>query len=103
MQSLPIDLWDRGYKSQTCVDFSEVVIQDMAARFSAKEGIDWQVADVRDMKDFENDSFDAAIDKGTLDAMIHGSIWNPPEDVRRDTGSYVDEVSGVWIFSVCRG
>jgi len=65
----------------------------MASRFSAKEGIDWKVADVRDMKDFGDGVFDAAIDKGTLDAMIHGSIWDPPEDVRRDTGRYIDEVS----------
>lgn len=39
-----------------------------------------------------NGSVDVAIDKGTLDAMIHGSLWDPPEDVRCNVGKYVDEV-----------
>jgi hypothetical protein len=88
-----MDLYDQGYNNQVCVDFSKVVIQDMASRFSEKEGIDWKVADVRDMRDFSDGEFDAAIDKSTLDTMMHGSIWDPPEDVRRSTGSYIDEVS----------
>jgi hypothetical protein len=41
-----------------------------------------------------NGSVDVAIDKGTLDAMIHGSLWDPPEDVRCNVGKYVDEVEG---------
>ena len=43
---------------------------------------------------------DVAIDKGTLDAMIHGSLWDPPEDVRRNVGMYVDEVE-FWSFDCC--
>lgn len=30
--------------------------------------------DVRDLK-FEDGAFDVAIDKGTMDAMIKGSLW----------------------------
>lgn len=37
-------------------------------------------------------SIDLAIDKGTLDAMISGSLWDPPEVVRNNTKKYIDEV-----------
>jgi hypothetical protein len=47
--------------------------------------------DVRNLN-LPDQSVDVAIDKGTLDAMIHGSQWDPPEDVRRNVGQYVDEV-----------
>lgn len=40
-------------------------------------------------------SIDVAFDKGTLDAMIHGSPWNPPEDTVRNSGEYLREVSRV--------
>lgn len=46
------------------------------------------------MKDLIGDNeIDAAIDKATLDGMLHGSMWDPPLDVRRNVGRYVDEVS----------
>lgn len=51
----------------------------------------WFVMDVRHLE-LPDWSIDIAIDKGTLDAMIHGSLWDPPEDVRRNVGNYVDEV-----------
>lgn len=47
--------------------------------------------DVRHLE-FEDNSFEIAIDKGTLDAMLHGSLWDPPDDVRENVGNYVDEV-----------
>jgi len=47
--------------------------------------------DVRKLQ-MPNESVDVAIDKGTLDAMIHGSLWDPPADVRNNVGNYVDEV-----------
>jgi hypothetical protein len=50
--------------------------------------------DVRHLE-LSNRSVDVAIDKGTLDAMIHGSLWNPPDNVRRNVGKYVDEVDQV--------
>jgi hypothetical protein len=33
-----------------------------------------------------------AFDKGTLDAMIHGSPWSPPDQVLSDTSRYMREV-----------
>ena len=53
--------------------------------------LEWEVMDVRHMT-FQDACIDVAIDKGTLDAMLHGSLWDPEEDVKANTRSYVDEV-----------
>lgn len=90
--TVPHDLAQKGYTSQTCLDFSQVVV-DMMSQRHASEGITWRWADVRNMRDQADDeSVDVAFDKGTLDAMIHGSPWDPPEQVRLDTGRYMREV-----------
>lgn len=52
----------------------------------------WRVMDIRKME-IEDKTVDVAIDKATLDAMIHGSLWDPPDDVRENVGKYVDEVN----------
>lgn len=64
----------------------------MAARFKETDDLDWRIMDVRDMLGIATASIDVAIDKGTLDAMTHGSPWDPPEEVRGDTERYIDEV-----------
>jgi hypothetical protein len=66
----------------------------------------WGVMDVRELQ-LPDGSVDVAIDKGTLDAMIHGSLWDPPADVQSNVGKYVDEVkrfisSQVFNFADCR-
>lgn len=70
----------------------------MRTKYANEKGIEWQVADTRDMKDFADGEFDIAIDKGTLDAMISGSLWDPPPEVRQNTGAYIDEVSTAGIL-----
>ena len=62
----------------------------MKAKYPSLE-TDWQVMDVRRME-LEDASFDVAIDKGTLDAMLHGSLWEPEDDVKANSKAYVDEV-----------
>jgi hypothetical protein len=58
-----------------------------------KKAIEWIQGDVRDMKPLiPSSSIDVAFDKGTMDAMIFGSPWSPPEDVQKNTGAYIDEV-----------
>lgn len=44
------------------------------------------------MTSIDDSSIDVAIDKGTLDAMISGSLWDPPDVVKTNTGLYIDEV-----------
>ena len=60
---------------------------------AAAGAITWQQADVRQMEEIiPSESVDVAFDKGTLDAMIYGSPWDPPSEVRTNTGRYLREV-----------
>jgi hypothetical protein len=92
-QTIPYDLLERGYTNQLCVDFSTVVVEAMKSRHADKPQVEWQVGDVRDMKALGTKSVDVAFDKGTLDAMIHGSPWSPPDEVLENSGKYINEVS----------
>lgn len=65
------------------------------ADLGLSDSIRWEKMDVRHMDSIPDDSVDVAFDKGTLDAMIHGSPWNPPDDTRQNTGEYMREVSRV--------
>lgn len=56
------------------------------------EGLTWLCEDVRDMPIIESQSVDVAFDKGTLDAMIWGSPWDPPDEVKENTARYMKEV-----------
>lgn len=58
--------------------------------------------DVRHL-DIPDATIETAIDKGTLDAFLHGSLWDPPEDVRENVGLYVDEVCICiyWLRELC--
>jgi hypothetical protein len=89
---VPDRLAERGYTDQLCVDFSPVVVKLMAERHAAIEGIEWREVDVRHMDSIPSESIDVAFDKGTMDAMIHGSPWSPPDDVLENTGQYMREV-----------
>ncbi|KAF2102820.1 S-adenosyl-L-methionine-dependent methyltransferase [Rhizodiscina lignyota] len=80
--TIPHDLHVLGYSRQICVDFSAVVIQQMRERYADDSGIEWKCADVRALPEPAG-SVDVAFDKGTLDAMIFGSPWDPPETVMR--------------------
>ena len=94
-QTLTADLYDLGFTDQVNIDFSEVVIKGMEAKYSYL-GAEWKVMDVRQM-DFSNGSFEIAIDKATMDSMFHGSMWDPPEDVRDNINKYLDEVDRVLV------
>jgi hypothetical protein len=89
-QTIPYDLSERGYKDQLCVDFSHKVVEVMSAK--QDDGVKWAWADIRDMPQHSSNSIDVAFDKGTMDAMIHGSPWSPPDDVKDNTSRYLTEV-----------
>lgn len=88
--TIPNDLAGRGYTDQLCVDFSPVVVKLMSA--AAAPGVQWVQADVRKLDQLADRSIDVAFDKGTLDAMIYGSPWDPPDEVRRSASLYMSEV-----------
>ncbi|RBR02595.1 hypothetical protein FVER53590_13903 [Fusarium verticillioides] len=92
---VPAELAERGYQKQLCVDFSPVVVEMMTERHKEIPGIQWSRIDVRDMPSIESGSIDVAFDKGTLDAMIYGSPWSPPDEVRENTSRYLKEVHRV--------
>ncbi|CAK7242414.1 MAG: hypothetical protein STHCBS139747_003905 [Sporothrix thermara] len=97
----------QGYRDQLCVDFSATVIALMQARYAGRS-MRWREMDVRAMADLTAASIDVAFDKGTLDAMIHGSPWSPPDDVLDNTGRYLREVwrvlaeDGVFVYVTFR-
>jgi ubiquinone/menaquinone biosynthesis C-methylase UbiE len=87
-QTLTADLAALGYGNQTSIDFSPVLIAQMKTKHPQ---LGWEVMDVRHMT-FADSSFDVAVDKATLDAMLYGSLWDPADEVRKNVGDYVDEV-----------
>jgi hypothetical protein len=70
LQTLPLDLLGIGFKNQLCVDFSDVVIKEMASRYASADSIRWLVEEIRNIFDLVDASFDVVIDKCTLDTMI---------------------------------
>lgn len=57
-------------------DFSETVIASMKTRYPQ---LQWVVSNVKDLKEFSDESFDIVFDKATMDALVtdEGSCWDP--------------------------
>ncbi|KIK79713.1 hypothetical protein PAXRUDRAFT_833960 [Paxillus rubicundulus Ve08.2h10] len=88
------DMWEDGYRNIVNVDYSAVVIEQMRAKHAElRPEMQWYEMDVRSLL-FEDASFDIAIDKGTMDAMMTSStdVWNPPEAIISDCTAEVSEV-----------
>ncbi|KAG1465212.1 hypothetical protein G6F46_002700 [Rhizopus delemar] len=90
------DMYADGYKNITNIDYSKTVIENMKLRCSDKPEMTWLEMDIRDLK-FDNESFDAVIDKGTMDALMcdRGDVWDPSEELINDVKGEVDEVERV--------
>ncbi|KAH7872935.1 S-adenosyl-L-methionine-dependent methyltransferase [Lentinula edodes] len=88
------DMYDDGYHNIVNTDYSSIIVEKMKQRHGdARPQMEWHEMDVRDLK-FDDSSFDVAIDKGTMDAMMtaKGDIWNPPQQVVEDCTKEVSEV-----------
>ncbi|KAI0681934.1 S-adenosyl-L-methionine-dependent methyltransferase [Cerioporus squamosus] len=92
--TLSQDMYADGYKNIVNTDYSGVLIEKMRHKYeqTAPE-MEWHEMDIRDLK-FEADTFDVAIDKGTMDAMMtaKADVWDPPEEVVQNCNREVDEV-----------
>ncbi|XP_010270938.1 PREDICTED: methyltransferase-like protein 13 [Nelumbo nucifera] len=61
-----------GYEDVINIDISSVVIEAMQKKYQNHPKLKYMRMDVRDMSAFESGSFDAVIDKGTLDSLMCG-------------------------------
>lgn len=66
-------MYEDGYTNILNVDISPTVIEQMR-KISEEKGhnMKWEVMDATNMPDISDGTFDAIIDKGTLDALISG-------------------------------
>ncbi|KAI0372599.1 S-adenosyl-L-methionine-dependent methyltransferase [Pilatotrama ljubarskyi] len=104
--TLSQDMYDDGYKNIVNTDYSGILIEKMRHKHAeSRPEMEWHEMDIRDLK-FEDDSFDVAIDKGTMDAMMtaKADVWDPPEEVVQNCNREVDEVlrvlrkGGIFIY-----
>lgn len=65
-------MYEAGYHNIVNIDISSSVITQMAAEFPHMK---WEVMDVTQMT-YKSGTFDCVIDKGTLDALVAGKIFN---------------------------
>ncbi|KAJ6357190.1 hypothetical protein OIU78_005127 [Salix suchowensis] len=86
-----------GYEDVVNIDISSVVIEAMKKKHSNHPQLKYIGMDVRDMSEFQSGSFDAVIDKGTLDSILCGndSRNNAPKMLKevwrvlKDNGVYI--------------
>ncbi|XP_038881149.1 EEF1A lysine methyltransferase 4 isoform X1 [Benincasa hispida] len=64
---------DDGYVDVVNVDISSVVIEAMQKKYCNRPQLKYMTMDVRNMSAFEICSFDAVLDKGTLDSLLCGN------------------------------
>jgi ubiquinone/menaquinone biosynthesis C-methylase UbiE len=95
--SFSYELYQLGYRNIVNIDYSEVVIDNMAKKYGdiAPE-MQWLVMDMTDMS-FENNSFDVIIDKAAMDALVvdEGDVWHPSQHVIDIVDKMCTEVSRV--------
>lgn len=84
-------IYDAGYRSIVNVDCSATAIELMIKR-NRRRKMEWQVQDCTNM-DFEDSSFDVALDKGVLDTFLDGPLAAPylreVDRVLRPRGSFL--------------
>ncbi|KAL2922283.1 EEF1A lysine methyltransferase 4 [Bienertia sinuspersici] len=88
---------DDGFEDIVNIDISPVVIEAMQKKYANHPRLKYITMDVRDMSTFETGSFDAVIDKGTLDSILCGNnskqnsnkMLQEVERVLKDKGIYI--------------
>ncbi|XP_030539835.1 EEF1A lysine methyltransferase 4 [Rhodamnia argentea] len=88
---------DDGYEDVVNIDISSIVIEAMQKKYSNRPQLKYMKMDVREMSGFDSCSFNAVIDKGTLDSLLcaHNSRQNAAKmleeigRVLKDKGIYI--------------
>eukprot|EP00656_Telonema_subtile_P003380 TRINITY_DN11546_c0_g1_i1.p1 TRINITY_DN11546_c0_g1~~TRINITY_DN11546_c0_g1_i1.p1 ORF type:complete len:258 (+),score=49.68 TRINITY_DN11546_c0_g1_i1:135-908(+) len=84
--SLGPDLYASGWKDITCTDYSPTVISAMRNKYAESHpDVKWAEADMTNMAEFGDGSFDVVLDKAAMDAIMaaEGSPWEPDAQVIR--------------------
>jgi ubiquinone/menaquinone biosynthesis C-methylase UbiE len=68
---LMLDMFQNGYKTMDCVDWSDTVIQKMKSKHAALKGMNFTTMDVTSL-DFGDSSYDVVIDKAVMDSILCG-------------------------------
>mmetsp|Transcript_26832 Transcript_26832/g.30890 ORF Transcript_26832/g.30890 Transcript_26832/m.30890 type:complete len:246 (+) Transcript_26832:174-911(+) len=66
---LSTELYKEGYHNITNIDISDVVITEMAKRFSVCDEMEFTVMDATELE-YPEECFDCVIDKGTMDSLL---------------------------------
>uniref|UniRef100_A0A803KU59 Methyltransferase type 11 domain-containing protein n=1 Tax=Chenopodium quinoa TaxID=63459 RepID=A0A803KU59_CHEQI len=98
-----------GYEDIVNIDISSVVIEEMQKKYSDHPQLKYITMDVLKMDTLETGSFDAVIDKGTLDTILCGNNSKPNsakmlEEVGRvlkDKGVYILVTYGAPSYRLC--
>ncbi|XP_073030236.1 uncharacterized protein [Primulina eburnea] len=77
---------DDGYQEVVNIDSSSVVIEAMKEKYSNHPKLKYMIMDVRDMSSINENSFDAVVDKGTLDSLLCG------QNSRQNASRMLEEV-----------
>lgn len=93
---MPADLASLGYTRQVCIDFSATVVEVMSEQHRDIADISWDQTDLWDVGALAfSKATSIALFSATFDAMIYGSGWNPPAEVKENTTKYLAEVHRV--------
>ncbi|KAK8952274.1 hypothetical protein KSP39_PZI004683 [Platanthera zijinensis] len=92
------DMASDGYLDIVNIDISSVVVEAMRQKCEDKPELKYITMDVRDMSAFESSSFDAVIDKGTLDSLMCGQNAHDNATKMLDEIGRVLKNNGVYIL-----
>jgi ubiquinone/menaquinone biosynthesis C-methylase UbiE len=65
---MSLQLLKDGFQKVISIDFSEIIINQMTARYAREARLEWRTADCTNLT-FANNSIDFAFDKGTFDCL----------------------------------
>ncbi|XP_041030866.1 EEF1A lysine methyltransferase 4 isoform X1 [Carcharodon carcharias] len=94
--SMSYDMFMSGYRSITNIDFSATCIEKMASKYASCSGMEWKIMDAKALE-FENESFDVVLEKGTLDAMMVDETdpWNVSQETKENIDQVLKEISRI--------
>ena len=82
-------MYNDGYTNQLNIDVSKVAIERMSQLYQDKPSMEFVIMDAMDLSPLNQNSFDVAIDKGTLDSILCG------ESSATNVAKFLKEVSRV--------